>query len=67
MEHAWSPFICPFMEITCASQSKILPHNQISYIWEGDPKYLGILLSTRKFPHIKGFKLALDYYINNKP
>ena len=43
------------LEITCASRPKILPHNQISYTWEGDPKYLGILLSTRKVPRIKRF------------
>ena len=46
MELVWGPLICPYMEITCSSWPKILPHNQISYISEGDPKYLGILLST---------------------
>ena len=67
MELVWGPLICPYMEITCSSWPKILPHNQISYIWEGDPRYLGILLSTRKFPRIKGFRSALYFYINNKP
>ena len=64
---AWGPLICPYMEITCTSRPKILPHNQISYIWEGDPKYIGILLSTRKFHRINGFGSTLHYYINHKP
>ena len=64
---AWGPLICPYKEIIYASRSKILPHNQISYIWEGNPKYLGTLLSTRKFSRIKGLGSALHYYINNKP
>ena len=56
-----------YMEITCTLQSKALPHNQISYIWKGDPEYLGTLLFTRKFPRIKGFESALCHYINHKP
>ena len=50
---AWGPLTYPYVEITCISQPKALPRNQISYIWKGDPKYLGTLLSTRKYPRIK--------------
>ena len=64
---AWDPLTHPYMEITCISQPKALPRNQISYIWKCDPEYLGTLLFTRKFPCIKGFGSALYRYINHKP
>ena len=67
MGFAWGPLIYPYIEITCASQSKTVPRNQISYVWKGDPEYLEILLSTRKFSRIKGFRLAFHHYINYKP
>ena len=51
----WGPSLHPYKEITCTLRPKILSHNQISYIWKCDPKYLGTFLSTRKFPQIKGF------------
>ena len=63
----WGRLMHPFMEITCISWPKALLCNQISYIWKGDLEYLGTFLSTRKFPHIKGFGSVLYHYINHKP
>ena len=37
----WGPLRHPYMDITCTSQPKTLPHNQISCIWRGNPEYLG--------------------------
>ena len=67
MGFTWGPLIHLYIEITWVSRPKTLPHSQITYTWRGDPKYLGILLSTRKFPRIKGFRSALYHYINHKP
>ena len=63
----WGPSTHSYMKITCTPRPKTLSNNQISYIWKGDPEYLGAPLFTRKFPRIKGFRAALYHHINHKP
>ena len=59
---AWGPFTHPCMEITCTSQPKALPPNQISYIWKGDPEYKRIQVSS--LPLYKPQTLPFLRYVN---
>ena len=55
------------MEITCTSQPKALPRNQISYILEGDPEYIGTLLFTRKHPLLEIERMWTDTQCEHVP
>ena len=76
---SWQPIPCGFHGVYVGSTHASLHGNYLHITikgptmqsdllyMEGDPEHLGTLLSTRKFPHIKGFKSTLYHYINHKP